>query len=167
MGRPFVHLQFSESSMAVNLKVSILDAGSLWGTSGNHVPYDSCLPKNKKATLLWTLGCHKPVIPVVTFLTPRQKLSASKGSIGHAFTVCIHTENQNQVTFTLMFFGSTWDFCSHWAHLRTPALSFNRRAAPSQLPIWQCLQPRSCPEGTYGLNMALKVGLWAPALLKE
>ena len=23
----------------------------------------------------------------------------SKGSIGHAFTVCIHTENQNQVSF--------------------------------------------------------------------
>ena len=29
----------------------------------------------------------------------RLKLSASKGSIGHAFTVCIHTENQNQVSF--------------------------------------------------------------------
>jgi len=24
----------------------------------------------EKATSLWTLGCHKPVIPVVTFLTP-------------------------------------------------------------------------------------------------
>ena len=31
--------------------------------------------------------------------TSRLKLSASKGSIGHAFTVCIHTENQNQVSF--------------------------------------------------------------------
>ena len=26
--------------------------------------------KDQKATSLWTLGCHKPVIPVVTFLTP-------------------------------------------------------------------------------------------------
>ena len=31
--------------------------------------------------------------------TSRLKLSASKGSIGHAFTVCIHTENQNQASF--------------------------------------------------------------------
>ena len=27
------------------------------------------------------------------------KPSKSKGSIGHAFAVCIHTENQNQVSF--------------------------------------------------------------------
>ena len=27
------------------------------------------------------------------------KLASSKGSIGHAFAVCIHTENQNQVSF--------------------------------------------------------------------
>ena len=27
-------------------------------------------------------------------------------------------------------FWSTWDFCSHWAHLRTPALSFNRCIFP-------------------------------------
>ncbi len=27
------------------------------------------------------------------------KLSKSKGSIGHAFAVCIHTENQNQASF--------------------------------------------------------------------
>ena len=27
------------------------------------------------------------------------KLPSSKGSIGHAFTVCIRTENQNQVSF--------------------------------------------------------------------
>ena len=32
--------------------------------------------------------------------TSRLKLSASKGSIGHAFTVCIHTENQNQISFS-------------------------------------------------------------------
>ena len=27
------------------------------------------------------------------------KLQKAKGSIGHAFTVCIHTENQNQASF--------------------------------------------------------------------
>jgi hypothetical protein len=31
--------------------------------------------------------------------TSRLKLSASKGSIGHALTVCVHTENQNQASF--------------------------------------------------------------------
>ncbi len=31
--------------------------------------------------------------------TPSLKLIKTKGSIGHAFTVCIHTENQNQVSF--------------------------------------------------------------------
>ena len=31
--------------------------------------------------------------------TPSLKLIKTKGSIGHAFTVCIHAENQNQVSF--------------------------------------------------------------------
>ena len=31
--------------------------------------------------------------------TSRFKFQKPKGSIGHAFTVCIHTENQNQVSF--------------------------------------------------------------------
>ena len=31
--------------------------------------------------------------------TSSLKFRKSKGSIGHAFTVCIHTENQNQVSF--------------------------------------------------------------------
>ena len=31
--------------------------------------------------------------------TSRFKFQKTKGSIGHAFTVCIHTENQNQVSF--------------------------------------------------------------------
>ena len=31
--------------------------------------------------------------------TSSLKLLNTKGSIGHAFTVCIHTENQNQVSF--------------------------------------------------------------------
>ena len=33
------------------------------------------------------------------FDTSSLKLLKTKGSIGHAFTVCIHTENQNQVSF--------------------------------------------------------------------
>ena len=40
-------------------------------------------------------------------------------------------------------FWSTWDFCSHWAYLRTPALSFNRCAAPAKLPTWLCHAHRS------------------------
>jgi hypothetical protein len=31
--------------------------------------------------------------------TSRLKLRATKGSIGHTFMVCIHTENQNQGSF--------------------------------------------------------------------
>ena len=31
--------------------------------------------------------------------TSRPRLRATKGSIGHAFAVCIHTENQNQASF--------------------------------------------------------------------
>ncbi|KAK8530545.1 hypothetical protein V6N13_097305 [Hibiscus sabdariffa] len=56
----------------------------------------------------------------------------SKGSIGHAFTVRIRTGNQNQTSF--------YPFVPHEIsvlvelHLRTPALSFNRCARPSQTP---------------------------------
>ncbi len=32
--------------------------------------------------------------------TSRLKFQATKGSIGHAFTVCIRTENQNQMSFS-------------------------------------------------------------------
>ena len=32
--------------------------------------------------------------------TSRLKFPATKGSLGHAFTVCIHTENQNQGGFS-------------------------------------------------------------------
>ena len=32
--------------------------------------------------------------------TSSLKFPGSKGSIGHAFTVCIHTENQNQMSFS-------------------------------------------------------------------
>ncbi|KAK7371501.1 hypothetical protein VNO78_36441 [Psophocarpus tetragonolobus] len=60
------------------------------------------------------------------------KFRRTKGSIGHAFTVRIRTGNQNQTSF--------YPFVPHEisvlveAHLRTPALSFNRCAAPAKLP---------------------------------
>ncbi|CAE1266925.1 unnamed protein product [Acanthosepion pharaonis] len=52
-------------------------------------------------TSLRTLGRHKPVIPVVTFLTPLggTELSARKGSMGHAFAVRIRTENRDRASF--------------------------------------------------------------------
>ena len=38
---------------------------------------------------------------MVTFLTPlAEYFSDLKGSIGHVFTVCIRTENQNQASFS-------------------------------------------------------------------
>ena len=38
---------------------------------------------------------------MVTFLTPlAEQVSQTKGSIGHAFTVCIRTGNQNQTSFS-------------------------------------------------------------------
>ncbi len=81
--------------------------------------------------------------------TSSLKFLKTKGSIGHAFTVCIHTENQNQ---KLLPFCSTWDFCSHWASLRTPVLSFYRCAAPAKLPTWLCLSRRSLITQVYQLK---------------
>ena len=64
-----------------------------------------------------------------------------KGSIGHVFTVLYsYWKSKSSKLFP---FWSTWDFCSHWAHLGTPALSFNRCAAPAKLPTWLCLAHRS------------------------
>ncbi|KAK7297757.1 hypothetical protein VNO77_47716 [Canavalia gladiata] len=60
------------------------------------------------------------------------KFRRTKGSIGHAFTVRIRTGNQNQTSF--------YPFVPHEISvlveliLRTPALSFNRCAAPAKLP---------------------------------
>ena len=45
---------------------------------------------------------HHCLVPLVTFRTPLpEKCSSLKieVSIGHALTVCIHTESQNQVSF--------------------------------------------------------------------
>lgn len=77
----------------------------------------------KQQSIYEKLGCHMPVMPAPYELgrvggrerktlkkllndpcgnfsdTSSLKLLKTKGSIGHAFTVCIHTENQNQVSF--------------------------------------------------------------------
>ena len=49
------------------------------------------------------LGCHKPVIPVVTFLTPlapnERRGNKQKGSIGRAFTVRTFTEGRDRADF--------------------------------------------------------------------
>jgi len=96
--------------------------------------------EGSKATSLCTLGCHKPVIPVVTFLAPLAWFRGTKGSIGHTFMVCIHTENQNQgdfYPFVLLEISVLHE--SPLGHLRY----LFRCAAPAKLPTWQCLQPGS------------------------
>ena len=56
----------------------------------------SCTPLS--ATLLLS-GLHSQKLPVNFSDTSSLKFLKTKGSIGHAFTVCIHTENQNQRSF--------------------------------------------------------------------
>ncbi|CAG8661654.1 22148_t:CDS:1 [Gigaspora margarita] len=59
--------------------------------------------------------------------TSSLKFRGSKGTIGHTFMVCIHTENQNQGSFTLVLLEIS-------VLNEPPALSFNRCAAPAKLP---------------------------------
>ena len=51
------------------------------------------VPRNGRTLKLWSYPCGN------FSDTSSLKLLKTKGSIGHAFTVCIHTENQNQVSF--------------------------------------------------------------------
>ena len=53
-------------------------------------------PLNLRTTSLWTLRCHKPAIPVATFLSSGIFL-AHKRSMGHDFTACMNTEYQNEM----------------------------------------------------------------------
>jgi len=46
-----------------------------------------------------SLGCHKPAIPVVTFLTSSVEFRQAEGSICHAFAVYANSESQNQISF--------------------------------------------------------------------
>ncbi|KAK8526773.1 hypothetical protein V6N13_067945 [Hibiscus sabdariffa] len=76
------------------------------------------------------------------------KFRRSKGSIGHAFTVRIRTGNQNQTSF--------YPFVPHEISvlveliLGTPALSFNRCAAPAKLPPDNVFRPDRPAEAGLG-----------------
>ena len=53
-----------------------------------------------EVTLIYFTKRKAPVNPCGNFSgTSSLKFRGTKGSIGHAFTVCIHTENQNQGDF--------------------------------------------------------------------
>ncbi len=72
--------------------------------------------------------------------TSSLKFLKTKGSIGHAFTVCIHTENQNQRSF--------YPFVLHEISVLIELLLGHlcyrfRCAAPAKLPTWLCLSHRS------------------------
>ena len=57
-------------------------------------------PRHKRGHLTGTIREHS-VNPCGNFSdTSSVKFPRAKGSIGHAFTVCIRTENQNQVSFS-------------------------------------------------------------------
>jgi len=91
--------------------------------------------------------------------TSSLKFRGTKGSIGpHFHGLYSHWKSKSR---GLLPFCSTGDFCSPWAPLRTPALSFNRCAAPAKLPTWQCLQPGSASKET----LMLERGRWSPAPL--
>ena len=80
--------------------------------------------------------------------TSRLKLSASKGSIGHAFTVCIHTENQNQASF--------YPFVLHEISILIELTLGQPRYLLTDVPP----QPNSPPDNVFRLDRAPK-GLMA------
>eukprot|EP01139_Manchomonas_bermudensis_P000019 Amastigsp_a12_3171.p1 type:complete len:111 gc:universal Amastigsp_a12_3171:731-399(-) len=78
--------------------------------------------------------------------TSRFRFRKSKGSIGHAFTVCIDTENANQMSF--------YPFVLHEVsvliELILGHLCYNLTDVPPQ--------PNSPPENVFGLDPALTDG---------
>jgi len=85
--------------------------------------------------------------------TSCREYRGSKGSVGPGFPVSIHTENQNQGGFCPS--AQRTDFCSAWATLRTPALLFNRCAAPAKLPTWNCSELKSRIQRPCGVKFRL------------
>jgi hypothetical protein len=87
--------------------------------------------------------------------TSRLKLSASKGSIGHAFTVCIHTENQNQASFY------------PFVLLEISVLNELTLGHPRYLLTDVPPQPNSPPDNVFRLDRKLKSRKWGfgPRLL--
>jgi hypothetical protein len=75
--------------------------------------------------------------------TSCKKLSYSKGSIGHAFAVCIRTENQDQVGFCPFTLREV-------SVLSEPALGHLRYDLTDVPP-----QPNSPPEAVFGASRAV------------
>ena len=73
--------------------------------------------------------------------TSSLKLLKTKGSIGHAFTVCIHTENQNQVSF--------YPFVLHEISVLIELTLGHLRYHLTDVPP----QPNSQPDGVLGLSL--------------
>jgi hypothetical protein len=87
-----------------------------------------------------THTCTTRLYPCGNFSdTSRVKFRRSKGSIGHAFTVCIRTENQNQMSF--------YPFVLHEISVLIELILGHRRYVVSDVPP----QPNSPPD--YVLNL--------------
>ena len=79
--------------------------------------------------------------------TPSLKLVKTKGSIGHAFTVCIHTENQNQVSF--------YPFVLHEISVLIELTLGHLRYHLTDVPP----QPNSRPDSVFGSDRPAERGL--------
>jgi hypothetical protein len=72
--------------------------------------------------------------------TSRVKFQPSKGSIGHAFTVCIRTENQNQMSF--------YPFVLHEISVLIELILGHLRYCLTDVPP----QPNSPPDSVFNLD---------------
>ena len=80
--------------------------------------------------------------------TSSLKLLKTKGSIGHAFTVCIHTENQNQVSF--------YPFVLHEISVLIELTLGHLRYRLTDVPPQPNSQPDSVIESDRGTDAPLK-----------
>ena len=72
--------------------------------------------------------------------TSSLKFKKTKGSIGHAFTVCIHTENQNQMSF--------YPFVPHEISVLIELILGHLRYLLADVPP----QPNSPPDYVFGVG---------------
>ena len=77
--------------------------------------------------------------------TSRFKFWTTKGSIGHAFTVCIRTENQNQMSF--------YPFVPHEISVLIELILGHLRYCLTDVPP----QPNSPPDNVFHLDRTAKV----------
>ena len=75
------------------------------------------------------------------------KSRKAKGSIGHAFTVCIHTENQNQMSF--------YPFVLHEISVLVELILGHLRYLLTDVPP----QPNSPPDNVFHLDQRAKAAL--------